>query len=561
MSIEIRQRSNPLQKFTGGLNNYWDSSSIKDEELSSVINFEFSTSGSLMSRPPIWVEKKTTTPYATVVTPATDEPLDIIGTYIRLNGDRYIVGVTDDKTWIYNVVTQTWTQVATFRASDSTQYMNNLVLCSTTTAGGYWDGSTFTVTNMPYLGGIELMQNRFFGYGVEGTATANTIFWSDITTSGPSGEITSVWDWTDSDGLYYYVDIGNGDGQWITATAPGYNDLVIFRNKSTYRYSFNVDPADGTMQSMQQDIGAENKQSVVKFDNAYYVLSGGTLYKYQNWLFYPLNAQRVKFVADSTAEYRFEHAVSIVGRRCIVFHNGSTYALNLDTQTWSEWAVDSEVGYFVTVPRRAEDINEELYYGISAKTDQPIAGVDYPLFRTTTNNSITLPSAAYGTTVENMKCFLRTKTYDFNTPVEWKRLYFWAADITTAEALKANVVPVSLEDTPHTPTWDEISKDYDTEPGFSTWDDLSFEGTGDPKYGTWDLLTPSDGGYETTLDGFPVYGRPQRVEAKLNQSLRFRRIYFELYLECDGSPVTSPVQVYSITPMIGVKAKVARGAN
>jgi hypothetical protein len=561
MSMQVRQRSNPLQKFTSGLNNYWDASSIKDDELSSVINFEFSTSGSLMSRPPIWAEKKTTSPYATVVTPATDEPLDIIGTYIRLNGDRYLVGITNDKTWIYNVITQAWTQVAAFRASDCTQYMDKLVLCSTTTAGGYWNGTTFTVTNMPELGGIELMQNRFFGYGVEGTDTANTIFWSDITTSGPSGEITSVWDWDDTDSQNYYVDIGNGDGQWITAMAPGYNDLVIFRNKSTYRYSFNEDPALGTMQSQQQDIGAENKQCVVKFDNSYYVLSGQTLYKYQNWLFYPLNAQRIKFESDSSAEYRFQHAVSIVGRRCIVFHNGSTYALNLDTQTWSEWSIDSEVAYFVTVPRQAEDLGEELYYGISAKVDQPIAGIDYPLFRTSISNSVSLSPTIYGTTVENIKCFIRTKTYDFNTPVEWKRLYFWAADITTSKAVKATVVPVALEEVLPTPTWDELSKDYDSEPGFKTWDELSYSGPGDPEYGTWDLLISSDGGFETTIAELPNYGRPQRIEAKLNQSLRFRRIYFELYLECDGSPATSPVQVYSITPMIGVKAKVARGAN
>ena len=425
MSIETRQRSTALQRFTGGLNNYWDQSSIDDAELSSVINFEFSTNGSLSSRPPIWAEKKNTSPYANIVTPAADEPLDLIGTYIRLNGTRYVVGITNDKTWIYNTTTQTWTQVAPFRASDCTQYMDRLVLCSTTTAGGYWDGTTFTVTNMPKLGGIELLQNRFFGYGVEGTDTANTIFWSDITTYGPavSGtppEVTSIYDWTNEAGNYWYVDIGSGDGQWITAMAPGYNDLVIFRNKSTYRYSFNVDPALGTMQSQQQDIGAESKRSVAKFDNAYYVLSGQTLYKYQNWLFYPLNAQKVKFVKDATEDYRIEHAVSIVGRRCIVWHNGGIYALNLDTNTWSEWSVDNDVAYFVTVPRRNEDINEELYYGVSAKIDSPITGVDYPLFRTSSNAAVSLSNVVYGPVVENIKCFLRTKSTTSTLPSNGK---------------------------------------------------------------------------------------------------------------------------------------------
>jgi hypothetical protein len=51
------------------------------------------------------------------------------------------------------------------------------------------------------------------------------------------------------------------------------------------------------------------------------------------------------------------------------------------------------------------------------------------------------------------------------------------------------------------------------------------------------------------------------MELKLNHALRFRRIYFELYLNCDGTALTSPVQVFSITPMIGAKAKISKGAN
>jgi hypothetical protein len=51
------------------------------------------------------------------------------------------------------------------------------------------------------------------------------------------------------------------------------------------------------------------------------------------------------------------------------------------------------------------------------------------------------------------------------------------------------------------------------------------------------------------------------MEAKLNEALRFRRIFFELYLDCDGTAATSPVQVFSIIPMVGAKAKVSKEAN
>lgn len=547
MSIETRQRSTSLQRFVGGLNNYWDQSAIDDSELASIVNLEFSTNGSLMSRPPIYPEKNGS---ATIYTPVAGEPIDIIGTYIRNDGTRFLVVTTNSKTWLYDITAKTWTQIATFKASDSTQYLNKVVLCSTTVHGGYWEAGTFTTTNMPYLGGIEILQNRFFGYGVEKTTTANTLFWSDITTFGPAGEVTSVWDWVDSTGNYYYVDIGSGDGQWITAMAQGYGDIVIFRNKSTYRYSFPEDPALGTMQAMQQDIGAENKRSVVKFENSHYVLSGSILYKYQNWLFTPLNAQKVKFEQYDFSR-RFQHAVSIVGRRAVVWHNGGVFAYNIDTGTWSEWESATKAAYFVTMPRKDEENAEELYYGVTGSSTATLS--DFALFRI--ENAST---SAVGT--ETIKCSLRTKIYDFNTPVEWKRLYYWSADLATAKPIKAIVYPVSLPETATLPSWDEISKDFTGETNYYTWDQLSKDAIDDPIYGTWDNIISPSGGIQTVITEFPA-GYVNRLEVKLNQSLRFRRIYFELYLECDGSSATSPVQVYSMTPMVGVKAKVAKGAN
>jgi hypothetical protein len=552
MSQIIRERSAPLQRFTGGLNNYWDQSSIEDSELASVINFEFTSNGALTSRPPIYLEKNSSS--VVIKTPAASEPLDIIGTYIRQDGVRFLVGVTDDKTWIYNVTAKTWTQIATFRASDCTQYLNKIVLCSETQAGGYWEAGTFTSTpTMPYLGGIELFQTRFFGFGVQGSATANIVYWSNISTAGPSGVSSSVFNWEDGFGAKLYVEIGGGDGQWITAMAQGYNDIVIFRNRSTYRYSYGELPEEGTMQVMQQDIGAETRRSVVKFENAHLVLSGQTLYLYQNYLYYPLNSEKVKFTPDNTYERRFEHAISMVGSRCLVFHNGAIYSYDMDTRTWSQWTTASRIGYFVTIPRRFEDEQEELYYGISGSAEVDAPGItDYSVYRIEDD-----PTSSVGS--EEMTCSLRTKIYDFNTPVEWKRLYFWTADITTARIVRAVAVPVAIREEALAVHWDEISSDGAYDNSFYTWDELSQENEFDDRFGTWDRLkTP--GTIETVIEDFPQ-GQLIRMETKLDNSLRFRRIYFELYLSCDGTAATSPVQVFSIIPMVGAKAKIAREAN
>ena len=553
MSQLIRERSAPLQRFTRGLNNFWDQSAIADEELASVINLEFSTTGALTSRPAIYPER--TAGGAVVTTPVAEEPVDIIGSYIRQDGARFFVAVTDDKTWIYNITTKAWTQIATFRASDCTQYLNKIVLCSTTQAGGYWEGGTFTVTpTMPLLGGIELFQTRFFGFGVQGTTTANIMYWSNISSAGPSGTSVSVWSWLDEFSAPYYVELGGGDGQWITAIAQGYNDIVIFRNRSTYRFSYGDLPEEGIIQAMQQDIGAESRRCVVKFENTHLVLSGDTLYKYQNWLYYPLNNERVDFKPENSYEQRFEHAISMVGRRCIVWHGGSIYAYDTGLDNWSEWKTVSNIGYFHTIPRQTEDNLEALYYGISGAADPSNSGqADYSIFRIEDT-----PVSSGGS--EEMVCSIKTKIYDFNTPVEWKRLYFWAADIATRRPMKALAYPVSLVETAPTVSWDQLSKDIPGEEAFFTWDQLSKDGVLDTDFGTWDNITEPSGEVGSIITQFPQTS-VTRMEVKLNQALRFRRIYFELYLDCDGTIETSPVQVFSIIPMIGAKAKISKEAN
>jgi hypothetical protein len=555
MSRIIRERSATLQSFTGGLNNYWDQSSIQDNELASLINFEATTNGALASRPPIWLERNTTTP---IYTPAASEPFDIIGTYVRADGLRYLVAVTDSKTWVYEVVGKTWTQIATFRATDVTQFQDRVVLSSAVAGqGGYWRAGTFTNTpTMPALGGIELFQNRFFGFGLQGTNTANTIYWSDITTAGVEGESNSIWNWQDAQG-FFYVEIGAGDGQWVTAMAQGYNDIVIFRNRSTYRFSYGELPEEGQMQVMQQDIGAETRRCVVKFENAHFVLSGKILYKYQNWLYYPLNSERVNFEVSTEFEPRFEHSISIVGRRCLVWHGGRLYSYNLDTSTWTEWDSQSRVGYFVTIPRRTEDEQEELYYGVSGDSDVSQPGAtDYALFRI--RDRIQGYTAALQDK-EEMTASLKTKIYDFSAPVEWKRLYFWSADIATARQVRASAIPVAITERPITVNWDELSQDGQYDNSYYNYDELSKENEFDETFGTWDRpKTP--GSVESVVDDFPL-GQLLRISTKLDQALRFRRIFFELYLTCDGTAQNSPVQVFSIIPMIGVKAKTARGAN
>ena len=139
---------------------------------------------------------------------------------------------------------------------------------------------------------------------------------------------------------------------------------------------------------------------------------------------------------------------------------------------------------------------------------------------------------------ESMVCELRTRIYDFDTPNEYKRLYWWAADIMAVGEIRARVFPVSLDTTTRS-TWDHLER--------FTWDELATSIDG------WDNPAPFPFNVQTN-SVFP-YKRPERINLKLDHSLRFRRVYFELSMNCDGTAATAPTQIFSITPMIGVKAK------
>jgi hypothetical protein len=85
-----------------------------------------------------------------------------------------------------------------------------------------------------------------------------------------------------------------------------------------------------------------------------------------------------------------------------------------------------------------------------------------------------------------------------------------------------------------------------------TWDSLGL--------GTWDNPIDESPPIESIRE-IPAVGSPQRTLLKLEQGLRFRRIYFEVYLTCDGTSATAPTQIFSITPMMGEKAKMTKGVN
>lgn len=548
MSEITQQRSFQFKDFSGGLNNYWDPSSIADNEVPYLLNMEFTPNGALTSRPPI-VDRGIPHPLGTGST----QNIDILGYYTPENGKVYLIAATTAKTWALEVQQYgfgSWTEIWSSAAVAVVQYANQLIMAKESAGGARWmpsrpaastpanpviDGAsnTLAISTMPALTTLVLFKERMFGSGVHGTNGETAIYWSDtISLDAPTG----IYTWNADSNVY----VGRGDGQPITELVADYNGLIIFKRNATFNFVYSDLPEEGTISLVQHNIGAQNKRSVAGYQNGFVVLYNRTLYKFQNNIYAPLNAQKVRFeYAESfnNATALFGEAVSIVGDRALVFTQGNLYSLNLITGSWSQWNTTTNLAYVLEVPKaRGFQWNYPRALGTAGLAATKVWFMqDYPISQWFALSGGQVVETGGS---EQFQCVMRTKIYDFGAPSEWKRMYWWAADVAANGEINATVTPIGVPDLVN--SWDQLDQ--------YTWDYFGSK--------TWDTLFIRDVSAYTTQE--VVDTEPQRVSLKMDKGIRFRRAYFELYLNCDGTAETAPAQIFSLTPMVGLKAKMTK---
>jgi hypothetical protein len=549
MSDLVRQRAIELNDFSGGLNNYWDPSSIADNEVPYLINMEFTPNGALTSRPPI-IDRDIPNPAGVAA-----ENIEMLGYYTPEDGKIFLIASTLTETWALEVEQYgfgDWIEIWDEKAIAMVQYANQVILAKSTTGGARWmpsrpaastpanpiiDGATDTlaITEMPALFSLVLFRERMFGSGVHGTTGETAVYWSDIVSLD---EPTGIYEWS-TDGTVF---VGRGDGQPITSLVADYNGLIIFKRNATYNFVYSDLPEEGTISLVQANIGAQNKRSVAGYQNGFVVFHNRTLYKFQNNVYAPINSQKVRFEYNdilSIGGTFFLEAVSVFADRALVYTSGNLYSLNLVTGTWSKWESETALAYVMEIPK-PRNYQRRLTWalGTGGSTAQKLWFIqDSPISRWKTFNSETLEIEESGGS-ESFECVMRTKIYDFDTPTEWKRIYWWSADVAAAGEVTGKIIPIGVPELQS--TWDQLDQ-------FS-WDYLESL--------TWDTLFFRDVAVTTNQE--VVGDAPQRVSLKMDKSARFRRAYFELYLSCDGTEETAPAQIFSLTPMIGVKAKMSK---
>jgi hypothetical protein len=313
---------------------------------------------------------------------------------------------------------------------------------------------------------------------------------------------------------------------------PDVNAMLIFRNRSFYRFSFPGSPFDGSLFEQNSTIGADNRWSVVSYETYFLVLSQGYFYQLINYSFYPLNNKRIAFEGAATAQPILagrETRLSIFGPRCLVWYHGSLFCYNIITNTWSTWDSPSTyAAHFHQVPQSSLPGIAPAALAITGVTDTTKGG----LYRIEDD---VLDAGQPG---ETINCVLRTKSYAFDEAAQYKRMFYWTFEVRSANGGMGVAYPSAI------PT-DGLT--YDDLEGIS-YDVLDLGTVDNPL-----ILIPS---YTTDVT-FPT-AAPVRALIKAGQDSRLLRMYYEITLECDGTASTSPARIYSIVPYVRIKASVSK---
>lgn len=552
--------------FVGGLNTLSDQSSISDTELIEMVNFECDKDGSLVSRPPIFKSSPDGDIHATAGS------LKIIGYFVdAASGAYYLIGSNRVSRTAY-YANGVWTTITdTFAATASVQFRDALHLLAPLTSpnpSGTWtpSGGFSAVPTMPKGAAIVANKERLWvAQGKEAPSNGSRVYVSDIS----SGSL--VWDGD-------FINIQQGDGQNIVDLAVVYSDLIVFKQRSTYRFAFDADIATGQVTRLSDNIGASDTGCFASLEDRLFVLFDNVVYDFTSYRFTRLNTTvplKSDVASGTLSEVR---GISVWSDRLFVNYFGRTLVYNLITRVWCEWQSPSRagsIGRLFTFPVQVGTSQQAFLYSV-----EPLGSAKGRMLYRISDQFDSTGNDDY--TTENYTCHFETKNYDYKSPSKFKRLGLWGADILSRTNIDVQAKPVTYG---RPVTWDTL-KYGPGGPGaqgyimvqhpapFTSanptvqWGETviefvpEFRATGytwNSVPGTWDR--PVDTSYVVS-DNVAVEDISEgRKWVKFLKSLRFRQIAFRASANTDGTSRTAPIRVFSLTTYVKEKQLVPRKIN
>lgn len=487
-----------LGPFVGGINQLSDPTALQDNELVDAVNLELDLDGSYIGRPPFY----------DIGEPSLGTGLKLLGYYITDAHTRLIAansgGIWSHESGVWTFITGTSSVIA----ASMVQY-NGLahIIASPLSAGagGYIDDAgTYTVISAYKKGGASVVHKErlFIVPGPDKTGVDNTLLYG----SAPA-------DFTTYPVAVY---INKGDGQKLVDIVVYNDNLLLFKEDSTYVLAYDDDPAAAITRKINSSIGVASTNCVVAYENQLYLLHRNNVYEITNYDFAKINS-KVPFVLDTTkpGPWISSTFLTLLGDRLIVRYHARLYVFGLKTKVWTRWDSGTRyIGTAVAVPIRSElQAIPEYIMASNVSTSNDVHG-----FRDIIDS----------VNSENIACMIKTKNYDYGVPHRYKRLMWWGADVSTISEITGIVQPVVVG---FSVTWDALAS--------VSWDDLQ----------TWDQLLTEPVIVQTDIPAQTSI----RKFAKFMKSLRFRQINYQIEFSYDGTDISGPVRFFSMTTIVGTR--------
>lgn len=352
--------------FIRGLNNVSTAGESEDTEVVELINMEVSLDKSLESRPPFIIVP------GSLTSRTETHRHKVYGTYFISETEWYLIvlwptagharlraHLRGDMSDFVDI--KTFSSILTTDVpSDMVQFKDSLFFSMPTgsTSDGFsWNkiDGVKTLSAMPKCNVLISWKNRLWAAGSPGSASEGDRVW-----------FSSV----DKDGLHpdkweavNFFDTAPGEGGFITAMLPHFNNLIIFKNDGTWRFSYSVQPAQGLVEKISGSVGTASKDSVVEFENMIFCYDQGTIYELVNSTFNPINI-KLKFKSDASSNFieTRDVTLSTLNRRLVVRYRNAIYVYSAETRTWCQWRSSRGLPYkFYELPGDSSSSDSSTY--------------------------------------------------------------------------------------------------------------------------------------------------------------------------------------------------------
>lgn len=528
-----------LGPFVGGINTISDVTAVADSELVDCVNMELDLDGALIQRPPLVGD-------GTNNFGVSQGYLNVIGTAV-INQVNYIIGCvrvsnTGQNRIVINGGTYNWTSIAVNVTSFcALQYRDNIYIIpapGSVNPGGYFNVLTNTWTadsSMPQgEAGVFFKSRMYIAAGVSATTNTSRLYFTD-----PIISDTLSWP------AINIIDVSPGDGQKLVDLTVYQDNLMLFKQDSTYVLAYDLQPTDAILRCVNTTIGATGLYCVDQYENSVFCYHEGRVYEIENYNFTHINI-KVPFLLDGAVPTNTSRVLNtficVVGDRLIVRYFNRIYVFGLKTKTWTRWDSGDDLlrnfGRFVGMPSNTiQQLKNTYYAGVNLSTNSSLLVNSIISFTDGFDASTKeIKDKSVSTSALPIICTIQTKNYNLDDPLHFKKLLWWGAEVVTNQAVKGYATPVAVN---YGTKWSDLSN--------QTWNNIINNLWSAP------LLAPQV--KETDIAGGTT---ATRKFLKFLKALRFMEINFKVVMQSDGTTVQGPCRLFTIAAIMGVKETVVK---